>query len=74
MTRRPVEFTHARRRRLLDAEGVWWEAFEHVPAYDRRGRPTLVFMSDERFRRIRSYPTDWYDLPDAELLALSWHE
>lgn len=40
--------------------------------YDRRG-PTLVFESENIVRRVRSYPSNWRELPDMELFALSWH-
>ena len=33
---------------------------------------SLIFASDAAVRRVRDYPPDWFDLPDNELLALSW--
>ena len=34
--------------------------------------PTLVFMGGTVARRVRTYPTNWRELPDDELYALSW--
>lgn len=60
-----------RRRRLIRNGATLWEIFEHTPDYDRRARPTLVFMSDDVVRRVRDFPADWFTLGDAELLRLS---
>lgn len=40
----------------------------------RAGNPetTLVFSSDRIARRVRSYPRDWFSLPDEALAQLSW--
>ena len=33
---------------------------------------SLIFASDSAVRRVRHYPANWFDLPDDELLVLSW--
>jgi hypothetical protein len=33
---------------------------------------SLIFVSDEGFRRVRSYPPSWRELDSAALWALSW--
>ena len=62
-----------RARTLLDSEGSQWRVFEQAFSdYDRRSGMSLIFASDSAVRRVRLYPADWYELPDEELLALSW--
>ena len=40
-------------------------------ASTRRGGKSLVFESAHAFRRVRNYPDDWFEWPDADLAALS---
>ncbi|CAN5801174.1 hypothetical protein BH11GEM1_BH11GEM1_17720 [soil metagenome] len=62
-----------RARTLLDSEGSQWRVFEQAFAdYDRRSGLSLIFASDAAVRRVRDYPANWFDLPDDELLTLSW--
>lgn len=62
-----------RARTLVDAEGAQWRIFEQAFSdYDRRNGLSLIFASDSAVRRVRDYPADWLDLPDDELLLLSW--
>jgi hypothetical protein len=35
--------------------------------------PALIFFSDGIGRRVRSYPTNWRELTDEELYAVSWN-
>ncbi len=59
-------------RRIVDLEHRTWTVFEvGMPAYDRRSGKCLIFDSQDIVRRVRNYPADWYDLPDADLYALS---
>jgi hypothetical protein len=60
-----------RRERLLVINGVHWRV-HLVSSFDRRG-PDLLFESDSVIRRVRSFPENWYDLSDDELLRLSWN-
>ncbi len=55
-------------RRFLDADGVNWRVRElRMPA-----RPTaLYFETEGSFCRVADYPSDWRDLPTAELEILS---
>jgi hypothetical protein len=39
-------------------------------AYDRRANH-LIFESATAMRRVRNFPPNWFELPDAELYALS---
>jgi hypothetical protein len=57
---------------IVDEDGRTWLVREVPPStYDRRGAPTLVFITDDVMRRVREYPSNWYELPDAQLYALS---
>ncbi len=39
--------------------------------YDRRGGSSLVFVNEDVIRRVRTYPANWSELPDAALYAIS---
>ena len=54
--------------RILYVEGERWIVYEVVSAYDRRGA-SLVFESENVVRRVRDYPANWRELPDADLLS-----
>lgn len=61
-------------RSIRDAVGRDWRIREMAaPSYDRRQRPSLIFDCDTVIRRVRDYPTDWYELSDDDLFALSLH-
>jgi hypothetical protein len=58
--------------RSLIADGQRWFVREMpAPVFDRRGGVHLLFESDGVWRRLRTFPANWYDLPDAELYALT---
>ena len=60
-------------RTFLDSEGSQWRVFEQAfSGYDRRSGMSLIFASDTAVRRVRHYPANWFDLPDDQLLTLSW--
>lgn len=60
-------------RTFVDADGARWRVFEQPFAdYDRRRGLSLIFASDSAVRRVRDYPTNWAQISDAELIALSW--
>jgi hypothetical protein len=62
----------ANARAMLTADGARWEVYEFVhPALDRRSGPVLVFESDTLMRLVRSFPENWRDLSDDDLLGLS---
>jgi hypothetical protein len=63
-------FTYDRRERIVVIGGVHWRV-RVVVSFDRRG-PDLVFESDSVIRRVRSFPENWHELTDEELLRLSW--
>ena len=45
--------------------------YEALLIYDRRGGSSLVFDAVDLVRRVRSFPPDWFELPDSELMELS---
>lgn len=63
-----------RRRIFQDATGRTWEVYEAPqPAFDRRGGTCLVFACEEAIRRVRVFPSHWYELSEQELHELSWN-
>ena len=60
-------------RVFVDRDGAQWQVKEMpFSDYDRRNGLSLIFWSDGAVRRVRDYPTDWYQLSDDELMRLSW--
>ena len=57
--------------RFQDDDHVWWTAYEIRDPNSPSGT-SLIFVSGEGFRRVRSYPDDWRGLTPPELAALSW--
>ena len=56
----------------MDAAARSWKVYEmDAPTYDRRGGRVLVFECFELIRKVRTFPANWHQLPDSELLALS---
>ncbi|HJQ21357.1 MAG TPA: hypothetical protein VJ867_13500 [Gemmatimonadaceae bacterium] len=54
------------------ADDQQWKVREvRAPRFDRRGGVHLIFESVEIVRRVNEFPDNWYELPDAELYALS---
>ena len=54
-------------RRFHDADGTCWRVWER----EGEGRPpALYFETEMAFRRVTHYPSDWRDLPTAELEIL----
>jgi hypothetical protein len=48
-----------------------WDVRETVyPTGDRRVGSSLIFESDMRAMRVRTFPVDWFTLADADLWAL----
>src|SRR5690242_1033251 len=62
-----------RAARRLMSDGTLWLVYE-LPAlpFDRRQSASLVFESDSTVRRVRTYPSNWRELADDQLLVLSW--
>jgi hypothetical protein len=59
-------------RRLRDASGVDWHVYECPRCAWEPDVMTLVFDSAGIMRRVCSYPADWHELRDDQLLGLSW--
>ncbi|HEY9228285.1 MAG TPA: hypothetical protein VIP11_16635 [Gemmatimonadaceae bacterium] len=71
MTDRPRGEIH-RVRIVATADGRQWVVREVPPLYvDGKDGGSLVFSSDHVMRRVRNYPLDWFDKPDAELISVS---
>lgn len=50
-----------------------WVVFEiRNASYDRRDGRSLVFSTDGVMRRVRNFPPNWLELPDQDLLELSY--
>ncbi|HXT15020.1 MAG TPA: hypothetical protein VN706_05285 [Gemmatimonadaceae bacterium] len=53
-------------------DGQRWFVREIVDtSYDRRASGSLVFYHDKAMRRVRSYPANWRELPEADLYEVS---
>jgi hypothetical protein len=60
-------------RTFMDADGTRWRVYEQAFGdYDRRSGMSLIFASEAAVRRVRDFPSEWPQLTDEELLALSW--
>lgn len=55
--------------RFRAPNGSHWKVFELEAG---RAGPSLIFSSDDGFRRVRAYPRDWRSLDADALWALSW--
>lgn len=65
--------THADRGvRFIAPDGTYWTAHEIADKRAESATHALIFVSDEGFRRVRSYPENWRTLTHAELWELSW--
>jgi len=51
--------------------GSQWRVFE-MPDGSPEGVASLIFSSDEGFRRVRQFPEDWNALDSRSLWELSW--
>lgn len=58
----PVHFTAP--------DGSFWSV--HEIGDGPGGGRALVFVSDGGFRRVRTFPAHWRDLPADDLWSLSW--
>lgn len=62
-----------RTRTFTDVLGQTWQVTEQpYSEYDRRRGSSLIFSSELAVRRVRTFPSDWFDLPDGALMDLSW--
>ena len=52
---------------FMDSEGRHWRVEERTTPIR-----SLVFLAQDRVRRVRDYPADWPTLSPDELEALSW--
>jgi hypothetical protein len=69
----PVDSEAPSARTFLDVDGTRWRVYEQAFGdYDRRSGMSLIFASEAAVRRVRDFPSEWMQLTDEELLALSW--
>lgn len=62
----------ASRERRVEHEGVHWRVWEAPAGTLAGGDGThLFFESEVAVRRVRSFPIDWFDLPDDALMVIS---
>ncbi len=60
-------------RSFVDDDGAHWTVYEQAFGdYDRRSGASLIFNSDFAVRRVRNFPSNWSELSERELIALSW--
>lgn len=60
-------------RDVIDADGAHWRVYELAFGdYDRRSGTSLIFNSDFAVRRVRTFPANWIELSDMQLMELSW--
>jgi len=59
--------------RTVYTDDAQWRVYEMESGpYDRRSGRSLIFESDGVLRRVRSYPTEWRELSDSDLMEVSW--
>jgi hypothetical protein len=57
--------------RFRAPNGSQWKVFEMRDAVPNNGA-SLIFSSDEGFRRVRRFPSNWDQLDPSSLWELSW--
>ncbi|HEY4132303.1 MAG TPA: hypothetical protein VGM50_16960 [Gemmatimonadaceae bacterium] len=58
--------------RVLHFDGRAWKVREERNRFgDHDAGKSLIFESSSLIRRVRTYPTDWFDLADDALFRLS---
>jgi hypothetical protein len=57
--------------RFRAPNGSQWKVFEMRDAVQNSGA-SLIFSSDEGFRRVRRFPSNWDQLDSSSLWELSW--
>ena len=69
----PMELARGReyRDREILGDNEVWSVYEMASSGDHQDGPSLVFANTKVARRVRQYPVDWRDLPDAELYGIS---
>lgn len=65
-------FTNRTEARRFPIAGDMWFVYEDARTGPPRYGPALIFESDHVARRVRDYPTNWRELSDEQLYALSW--
>jgi hypothetical protein len=57
--------------RFRAPNGSQWKVFEMADTVPNNGA-SLIFSSDEGFRRVRRFPSNWEELDPSSLWELSW--
>jgi hypothetical protein len=58
--------------RYLVIDNETWTVYENPKSGPPHYGPALVFEDGKFARRVRNFPREWRELPDAELYSLSW--
>lgn len=72
----PHQRNATRVRILVTGDGRHWVVREMPSSSAERrgsGPGSLLFISERAIRRVRDYPTDWFDRSDDDLIAVSMH-
>lgn len=65
--------TTADELRFTAPDGTYWSVYEVSASADQPwAKRSLIFVSDNGFRRVYNYPFDWRKLTPSELFDLSW--
>ena len=68
----PAAGDRLRPSRVVVIQGQSFSVQEEPCSHAGHTESSLVFSSERVARRVRSYPPDWYSLPDEALAQLSW--
>lgn len=57
--------------RRITIDTVTWRVFEFLCPFDLPGQRSLIFVSDDSWRRVRKYPPGWATCDGVALFALT---
>ena len=61
------------RRYFVHGNAMWTVYERNASKFDLRHEPNLIVASEDAIRRVRNYPTNWFELSDEGLYDLSWN-
>jgi hypothetical protein len=69
----PDPMTRLEQIRFVAPDGSHWTVHEISGSVERPwAARSLIFVGDQGFRRVYSYPENWRELSAEQLFALSW--